>query len=59
MTNNKLSKIIRKEDVILMVENDMRLALRDVKYVTDISMNWITVSKIDNEGFWNTFKDGT
>jgi len=59
MGNNKLSKIIGKGDIILMMENGLRLVLKDVSHVANKGMNLISVSRLDDEGFCNTFKDGT
>jgi len=59
MGNNKLSKTIGKGDIILMMENGITLVLRDVRHVANIRMNLISVSRLDDEGFCNTFKDGT
>ena len=57
--NDKFSKIIGKGDIILMMENGLRLVLKDVSHVANKGMNLISVSRLDDEGFCNTFKDGT
>ena len=51
MGNNKISKTIGKGYIILIIENGMRLILRDVRHGANIRMNLISVSRLDIEGF--------
>ncbi|KAF2294481.1 hypothetical protein GH714_011777 [Hevea brasiliensis] len=58
MGNDNLSKVVGKGDACLMIENGMRLVLRDVRHIPNMRLNLIFVDRFDNEGFCNTFKNG-
>ncbi|KAF2294485.1 hypothetical protein GH714_011845 [Hevea brasiliensis] len=58
MGNDNLSKVVGKGDACLMIENGMRLVLRDVRHIPNMRLNLIFVDRFDNGGFCNTFKNG-
>ena len=55
MGNNGVSKIVGIGDVCLETSIGNKLVLKDVRYVPDISLNLISSSRLDDEGFTNSF----
>ena len=45
-------------DVCLETNNGTMLLLKNVKHIPDICLNLISASRLDDEGFCNTFSDG-
>ncbi|CAA0840499.1 Unknown protein [Striga hermonthica] len=58
MGNDGIAKAVGMGDVHLETENGNTLVLKGVKHVPNIRMNLISTSKLDDEGFCNTFRDG-
>ena len=58
MGNQHVSKIAGKGDVCLETENGTKLVLRNVRHVPDIRLNLISVERLDDEGYCNTFCNG-
>ncbi|KAI9174719.1 hypothetical protein LWI28_021843 [Acer negundo] len=58
MGNNGVAKAVGMRDVCLETNNGMMLLLKNVKHILDIHLNLISVGKLDDEGFCNTFSDG-
>ncbi|KAF2284779.1 hypothetical protein GH714_030380 [Hevea brasiliensis] len=58
MGNDNLSKVISKGDVCLMMENGMVLFLRDGRHISNMRLNLISTSRLDDEDFCNTFMNG-
>ncbi|KAJ0083996.1 hypothetical protein Patl1_30036 [Pistacia atlantica] len=58
MDNNGLAKVIGIGDVCLEMDNGSSLLLRDVKHIPDIRLNLISTSRLEHEGYYNTFSDG-
>jgi hypothetical protein len=57
MDKGGLVKITCIGDECLEMNNGMMFILRDVKYIHDICLNMIFTSKLDDEGYFNTFSD--
>ncbi|KAJ0082057.1 hypothetical protein Patl1_11038 [Pistacia atlantica] len=57
MDNDGLVKVIGIGEVCLEMDDGSSLLLRDVKYILDIRLNLISTSRLDNEGYCNTFSD--
>ena len=57
MGNDGTTKAIGMGDVCLETNNDIILFLKNFKYISDIRMNLISIGKLDDEGFCNTFHD--
>ncbi|CAN0846716.1 hypothetical protein LINGRAHAP2_LOCUS4579 [Linum grandiflorum] len=51
MGNGNLSKVVGKGDVYLETMDGARLLLRDVRHVSDMRLNLISVDKLDGEGY--------
>jgi len=58
MGNANFSTVVGKGDVCLETMNGMKLLLRDVRHVPDMRLNLISVDKLDEEGYCNTFHNG-
>ena len=58
LANENFSNIVGKGDVCLETNNGMRLVLKDVRHIPDMRLNMILTSRLDDEGFYNTFFDG-
>ncbi|KAJ0086303.1 hypothetical protein Patl1_08345 [Pistacia atlantica] len=58
MGNDGLTKVIGIGDVCLEMDNDNSLLPRDVKHISDIRLNLISIGRLDDEGYYNTFSDG-
>ncbi|KAK0597296.1 hypothetical protein LWI29_023800 [Acer saccharum] len=58
MGNNAVAKVVGMGDVCLETNNGMMLLLKNVKHIPYIRLNLISTSKLDDEGFCNTFSDG-
>ena len=58
MGNEDSSKVAGKGDVCLETENGTRLVLKDVRHIPDMRLNLISVGKLDDEGYYNTFYNG-
>ncbi|RVW62633.1 Retrovirus-related Pol polyprotein from transposon TNT 1-94 [Vitis vinifera] len=57
MGNDGSAKAIGMGDVCLETSNGTMLTLKNVKHIPDIRMNLISIGKLDDEGFCNTFRD--
>ena len=57
MGNDGSAKAIGMGDVSLETSNGTVLFLKNVKHILDIRMNLISIGKLDDEGFYNTFHD--
>ncbi|RVW83457.1 Retrovirus-related Pol polyprotein from transposon TNT 1-94 [Vitis vinifera] len=57
MGNDGSAKAIGMGDVRLETSNGTMLTLKNVKHIPDIRMNLISTGKLDDEGFYNTFRD--
>ena len=57
MGNDGSVKAIGMGDVRLETNNGIVLFLKNVKYIPNIRMNLISIGKLDDEGFCNTFHD--
>ncbi|RVX05220.1 Retrovirus-related Pol polyprotein from transposon TNT 1-94 [Vitis vinifera] len=57
MGNDGSAKAIGMGDVRLETSNGTKLILKNVKHIPDIRMNLISTGKLDDEGFYNTFRD--
>ncbi|CAL1397307.1 unnamed protein product [Linum trigynum] len=58
MGNGNLSKVIGKGEVCLETMNGTKLLLKDVRHVPEMHLNLISVDKLDEEGYCNTFHNG-
>ncbi|KAK8600833.1 hypothetical protein V6N12_050681 [Hibiscus sabdariffa] len=58
MGNNGLVSVAGKGDVSLVSNNGTKLILKDVRQALDICLNLISIGRLDDEGFCNTFSDG-
>ncbi|KAJ0017872.1 hypothetical protein Pint_10687 [Pistacia integerrima] len=58
MGNNGLAKVIGIGNVCLEMDNGSSLLLRDVKHIPNIHLNLVSTSRLDDEGYCNTFSDG-
>ncbi|KAK8537987.1 hypothetical protein V6N12_044126 [Hibiscus sabdariffa] len=58
MGNDRLVSVTGMGDVSLVSNNGTKLILKDVRHAPDIHLNLISVGKLDDEGFCNTFSDG-
>ena len=58
MGNGNQTRVDGEGDVCLETENGRRLVLKNVKHIPDICLNLISTSKLDDEGFKNTFHNG-
>ncbi|CAL1380337.1 unnamed protein product [Linum trigynum] len=58
MRNGNLSKVIGKGEVFLETMNGTKLLLKDVRHVPEMCLNLISVDKLDEEGYCNTFHNG-
>ncbi|KAK8558827.1 hypothetical protein V6N12_042120 [Hibiscus sabdariffa] len=58
MGNDELVSVTGMGDVSLASNNGTKLILKDVRHAPDISLNLISVGRLDDEGFCNTFSDG-
>ncbi|KAJ0086211.1 hypothetical protein Patl1_08070 [Pistacia atlantica] len=57
MSNVGLAKVIGIGDVCLEMDNGNSLLLRDVNHIPDIHLNLISMGKLDDKGYCNTFSD--
>ena len=57
MGNDGSTKAIGIGDVRLETSNGTVLFLKNVKHIPDSRMNLISIGKLDDEGFCNTFHD--
>ena len=57
MGNDGSAKAIGMRDVRLETSNGTVLILKNVKHIPDIRMNLISTGKLDDEVFYNTFRD--
>ena len=55
MGNSGVSKIVGIGDVCLDTSIGNKLVLKDVRYVPDICLNLISIGRLDDEGFTNSF----
>ena len=55
MGNSGVSKIVGIRDVYLETSIGNKLVLKDVRHVLDIRLNLISTSRLDDEGFTNSF----
>ncbi|MCF8701906.1 GAG-pre-integrase domain-containing protein [Corynebacterium sp. MC-10] len=58
MGNGNLSKVIGKGDVCVETDNGMKLLLKDVRHIPDMRLNLMSIGKLDDEGFQNSFGNG-
>ncbi|KAJ0082200.1 hypothetical protein Patl1_10871 [Pistacia atlantica] len=58
MGSDGLAKVIGNGDVSLEMDNGSSLLLRCMKHISNIRMNLISKSILDDEGYYNTFSDG-
>ena len=58
MGNDGLAKVIGVGDVCLETNMGMKLLLKDVRHAPDVRLNLVSVKRLDNEGFVNTFGFG-
>ncbi|KAK8974516.1 hypothetical protein V6N11_034226 [Hibiscus sabdariffa] len=58
MGNAILVSVTGMRDVSLVSNNGTRLTLKDFRHASNIRLNLISVGKLDDEGFCNTFSDG-
>ncbi|CAL1406718.1 unnamed protein product [Linum trigynum] len=58
MGNGNLSKVIGKGEACLETMNGTKLLLKDVRHVPEMRLNLISVDKLDEEGYCNTFHNG-
>ncbi|KAJ0013304.1 hypothetical protein Pint_20997 [Pistacia integerrima] len=57
MGNDGLAKVIGIGDMCLEIDNGSSLLLRGVKHIPDIRLNLISMGRLDDEGYCNTFSD--
>ncbi|KAJ0025287.1 hypothetical protein Pint_07446 [Pistacia integerrima] len=57
MGNDGLAKVIGIGDVCLEMDDGSSLLLRDVKHILDIHLNLISIGRLDDKGYCNTFSD--
>ena len=57
MGNDGSAKAIGIRYVRLETSNGIMLILKNVKHILDIRMNLISTGKLDDEEFYNTFRD--
>ena len=55
MGNSGVSKIVGIGDVFLETSIGNKLVLKDVRHVPDIRLNLISIGRLDDEGFTNSF----
>ena len=55
MGNSGVSKIVGIGDVFLETSIRNKLVLKDVRHVPDIRLNLISIGRLDDEGFTNSF----
>ena len=55
MGNNGVSKIMGIEDIFLETSIGNKLVLKDVRHVSDIHLNLISIGRLDDKGFTNSF----
>ncbi|KAK8564203.1 hypothetical protein V6N12_036332 [Hibiscus sabdariffa] len=58
MGNDGLVPVVGIGDISLVNNNGTRLTLKNVRHAPDIRLNLISLGKLDDEGFCNTFSDG-
>jgi hypothetical protein len=58
MGNNDVAKVVGIGDVCLEMSNGMKLVLRDVKHISDIRLNLISIGKLDDDGYCSIFHNG-
>ena len=58
MENDGMAKAIGIGDVYFETNNGTKLLLKNVKHIPDIRLNLISVGKLDDEGYDNTFGNG-
>ncbi|KAJ0017731.1 hypothetical protein Pint_10869 [Pistacia integerrima] len=58
MDNDGLAKVNGIGDLCLEMDDGSSLLLKDVKHILDICLNLISTSRLDDEGYCNTFSDG-
>ncbi|KAJ0085245.1 hypothetical protein Patl1_07552 [Pistacia atlantica] len=58
MGNDGLAKVIGIGDMCLEMDDGSSLLLRDVKHILDIHLNLISIGRLDDKGYCNTFSDG-
>ena len=57
MDNEGIAKVVDIGDVCLETNNGTRLALKHVKHISDIRLNLISTSKLDDNGFGSIFSN--
>ena len=55
MGNNGASKIIGMKDIYLETNTGCELLLRNVRHISDIRLNLISIGKLDDEGYKSYF----
>ena len=58
MGDNGACKIANIGSVCLTTSSGCRLNLKDVRYVPDISLNLISIGRLDDEGYIGSFQNG-
>jgi len=58
MGNKGYSKVASMGDIHLETNKGARLILKDVRHVPDIHFNLISVRRLNDEGYYNTFGNG-
>ena len=59
MGNNDVCKIVGIGEVHLETEVGCRLILKNVRHVPDLRLNLISIGKLDDDGFYSSFANGT
>ena len=57
MGNDGLSKVVGTGTVCLEIGNGMKLVLKDVRHVPDIRFHLISVGRLDDDGYSNSFSN--
>lgn len=57
MGNNDVPKIVGIRAMWLQIKNGTRFLLINAKHVPNLSLNMISISKLDDEGYFNIIGD--
>ncbi|CAO2825029.1 unnamed protein product [Amaranthus hypochondriacus] len=58
MGNDESSRVVGKDTIYLESSTGCKLVLRNVRHVPDIRLNLISISRLDEEGYFSHFNDG-
>jgi hypothetical protein len=57
MGNDRQTNVIGAEDICVETSNETTLVLKGVKHIPGLQFNLLSVEKLDNEGYDNSFLD--